>query len=159
MQLLGGVLLGLVAGKRGSKRLAAAFLATFTLCGIGIGLAPNAAILFGCVACFEVVRQFMRWLQTGYVSECVPAEQRTAAISVAVLLSGIGASGFMLLLRLLQSPDSPSFSPTLPFLIAGAFGLVGAVVLLCHRAGARPAAPLEAAPPVPSGSPRAARGA
>ena len=130
MQLLGGLLLGCVAGKRVSFRVAAALLGAFGFCGIGIGLAPDAIVLFICVALFEMGRQFARWLQTGYVSEHVSAEQRSAAISVSVLLSGVGATGFMLLLRVVQSPDASSFSSALPFLIAGVFSAVGVLILV-----------------------------
>lgn len=140
MQLAGGLLVGRVAGRGISAGVAAALLGAFVLCGIGIGLAPGAITLFACVAGFEVGRQFSRWLQTGYVSEQVPGEQQAAAISVSVMLSGIGGSAFMVLSRRLQSPDAPSFSPTLPFLVAGAIGLAGALLLLVRHTGRRPVA-------------------
>jgi Na+/melibiose symporter-like transporter len=129
-QLVGGVLLGLVAGKRASTWIAALLLAGFASCCISIGIAPGALLLFASAVAFEVCRQFMRWLQTGYVSEHVPVSQHSAAISVSILLSSIGGSGFMVLSRWLQSPDSPSFSSTLPFLVAGTIGGLGVIILI-----------------------------
>jgi len=152
MQLLGGVLLGLVAGRRAPRSVAAAFLAALVLCGLGTGLAPGPTSIFACVAVFEVMRQFLRWLQTGYVAESVPPDQRDAAISVSVLLSGLGSSGFLLLLRRLQSPDTPSFAPAPPFRLAGAIGLTGVLLLACRRSG--PTVPADAATPASPGAAR-----
>jgi MFS family permease len=150
MQLLGGLLLSLIAGKKASRTIATALFAAFVLCGIGTGLAPGATTIFASVAIFEIMRQFMRWLQTGYVTEFVSSEQRPAAISVSVLLSGLSSTGFLLLLRRLQSPDAPSFSSTLPFLLAGAIGLAGVLLLACRRTG--PTAPADSAIPAPPGA-------
>lgn len=130
MQLIGGFLLRFVAGKKASHYIAAGFLTAYALCTIGIGLAPDAVSLIACVALFEISRQLMRWLQTGYISEHVPQNQRSAAIGACVMISGLGATGFMLFSRHLQSPDSANFSSTTPFLIAGSLTLFGVAILL-----------------------------
>lgn len=130
MQLLGGLLVGRIAGKKVAYYVAAGLLAAYALCVIGIGLAPGAIILIFFVALFEIFRQFARWMQTGYISEHVPSNQRSAAIGATVMISGLGGTTFMFLSRHLQSPDSPNFSSTIPFLIAGSLALLGVVILL-----------------------------
>jgi MFS family permease len=135
MQLLGGLLVGFLAGKKASGWMAALMLGCFTLCGLGIGLAPNAVVLFAFSALFEVARQFMRWVQTGYVSEYVSEQQRAPAIGFSVTLSGIGSWAFNLLTRALQSPDSPNFSSALPFVIAAALGFLGTAILIAAQWG------------------------
>ncbi len=130
MQLLGGILIGLLAGKKAALWMAALMLAAFAACGAAIGVAPSAAVLFVFSAIFELIRQFMRWVQTGYVSEHVSEFQRPSAIGLSVTCSGIGSWAFNLLTRTLQSPDDPGFSSSLPFYIAAALGLTGAALLL-----------------------------
>src|SRR5580658_4619845 len=51
-------------------------------------LAPTAFIVCVFSSLFELVRQFMRWAQIGYVSERVPKDQRTQAIGFSVTLAG-----------------------------------------------------------------------
>jgi MFS family permease len=123
-------LIGLIAGKKASGWVAALILGSFALFGLGIGLAPNAVMLFAFSALFEIVRQFMRWIQTGYVSEYVSEEQRSPAIGFSVTLSGIGSWAFNLATRTLQSPDSPGFSSALPFQIAAVLGFIGTFFLI-----------------------------
>jgi MFS family permease len=130
MQLLGGFLVGRIAGKKVSHYVAAVLIASYALCAIGIGLSPGAVMLIVFVALFEVFRQFARWMQTGYISEHVPSNQRSAAMGATVMISGLGGTSFMFLSRYLQSPDSPSFSSTTPFMIAGSLALLGVVILL-----------------------------
>jgi MFS family permease len=130
MQLVGGLLIGLFAGKKASGWLPVVILSSYAFCALGIGLAPTALILFVCSCLFELVRQFMRWAQTGYVSEQVPKDQRTQAIGFSVTLSGTGALGFNFLMSRLQSPDSPDFSSTLPFVIGAALGAIGVAILV-----------------------------
>jgi len=130
MQLVGGLLVGLLAGKRMSIRIAALLLAAFAAFGLGIGFAPSALWLFAACALFEMTRQFVRWLQTGYVSELVPAGVRPTAIGLSVMLSGVGGVGFTFLMRRLQTPNSPAFLTWLPFVVAAAIGGVGVLWLL-----------------------------
>jgi MFS family permease len=133
-QLLGGLLIGLLAGRRANRVTGAIILATFTVCQVGIGLAPGAVVLILCSALFEMMRQLVRWSQTGFISELVPEEHRGLAISVTVMLSGLGGWLFMVVARALQTPDAPGFSSTLPFLVAAAPGVVGVGLLLfTHR--------------------------
>jgi len=130
MQLAGGLLIGLIAGKKISGWMAALILGSFAACGLGIGLARNAVVLFAFSALFELLRQFMRWIQTGYVSEYVSEDQRSPAIGFSVTVSGIGSWAFNLLARTIQSPDSPGFSSGLPFQIAATMGFIGTAVLV-----------------------------
>jgi MFS family permease len=130
MQLVGGLLIGLIAGKKNSGWMAVLVLGSFAACGLGIGLAPNAAAMFAFSALFELIRQFMRWIQTGYVSQFVSEEQRSPAIGFSVTVSGIGSWAFNLLARMLQSPDSPGFSSGLPFQLAAAMGFAGTALLV-----------------------------
>jgi hypothetical protein len=130
MQLVGGLLIGLIAGKKNSGWMAVLVLGSFAACGLGIGLAPNALAMFAFSALFELLRQFMRWIQTGYVSQFVSEEQRSPAIGFSVTVSGIGSWAFNLLARMLQSPDSPGFSSGLPFQLAAAMGFVGTALLV-----------------------------
>ncbi|MFN0166223.1 MAG: MFS transporter [Bryobacteraceae bacterium] len=129
MQLLGGILIGLLAGKKAALWMAALMLAAFSACGAAIGAAPSAIPLFAFSAVFELIRQFMRWVQTGYVSEYVSERQRPSAIGLSVTCSGLGSWAFNLLTRNLQSPNEPGFSSSLPFYIAACIGLTGALVL------------------------------
>jgi len=130
MQFIGGLLIGLMAGKKASGWMAALILGAFTALCLGIGLAPNAFLLFAFSALFELVRQFMRWIQTGYVSEYVSEAQRAPAIGFSVTLSGIGSWILNLVARWLQSPDSPDFSSAVPFEVAAVFGCLGTLLLI-----------------------------
>lgn len=129
-QLVGGLLVGLLAGKRISIRIAGLILAAFAACSLGIGFSPSALSLFAAVALFEMTRQFVRWLQTGYVSELVPEGVRPTAIGLSVMLSGVGGVLFTFIMRRLQSPNAPTFQSWLPVLIAAGIGLLGTVWLL-----------------------------
>jgi MFS family permease len=133
MQFIGGLLVGQLAGKRISIRYAGLLLAIFAACCLGAGYAPSATWLFVACACFEIMRQFVRWLQTGYVSELVAPEIRPTAIGLSVMLSGAGAWGFTFLMRRLQSPNSPTFLIWLPYLIAAGIGTCGMLWLLVVR--------------------------
>lgn len=133
-QLLGGLLIGLLAGRQANRVTGALILGAFTLCQLATGIAPNAVVLIVSAGLFEMMRQLIRWSQTGFISELVPQEQRAPAVSMTVMLSGLGGWLFMLLSRALQTPDTPHFSSALPFLIATASGVLGVVLLLLtHR--------------------------
>jgi len=129
-QLVGGLLVGLLAGKRLSIRIAGLILAAFAAFSLGIGFAPSALWLFAAVTLFEMTRQFVRWLQTGYVSELVPEGVRPTAIGLSVMLSGVGGVLFTFVMRRLQSPNAPTFQSWLPFVIAAGIGLLGTGWLL-----------------------------
>jgi MFS family permease len=133
MQLTGGLLIGLIAGRKKSGWIPALVLGGFAACGLGIGLAPNAVVLFAFSAVFELLRQFMRWIQTGYISEYVSEDQRSLAIGFSVTVSGIGSWAFNLLVRLIQSPDSPGFSSGLPFQVAATLGFFGTILLVAWQ--------------------------
>ncbi|NPV48743.1 MAG: hypothetical protein HPY69_17525 [Armatimonadetes bacterium] len=133
-QLLGGLLIGLLAGRQANRVTGALILAAFTVCQLLTGIAPNAWVLILSAGLFEMVRQLIRWSQTGFISELVPEERRAPAISLTVMLSGLGGWLFMVLSRAIQTPDTPGFSSTLPFLIASVSGVLGVVLLLVtHR--------------------------
>lgn len=133
-QLLGGLLIGLLAGRQANRVTGALILGAFTVCQLITGIAPNAGVLILSAGLFEMMRQLIRWSQTGFISELVPEAQRAPAISLTVMLSGLGGWLFMVLSRALQTPDTPGFSSTLPFLLAGVSGALGVVLLLfTHR--------------------------
>lgn len=142
MQLVGGGLIALVARGRMGLRRAALIPAGFAGCALGIGIAWNAPLLFTFSVGFEILRQFMRWIQTGYVAEHLSGPQRAAGIGLSVTLSGVGSWLFNLITRQLQSPDSPSFSSGLPFYIAAAVGAAGAFLLALVGERARASRPV-----------------
>lgn len=130
MQMVGSLLVSRLAGRRASHFVAAALLAIFALLSAACGWAPDVAAFFVFSALFEIMRQVARWLNSGYVSEHMPEEQQSASIGFTVTLSGLGAWGFLAVMRAIQSPDLPGFSASLPFYVAAAVGLAGAAILV-----------------------------
>ena len=130
MQLVGSVVISRLAGKKASYYVVALLLAGFALMSIGSGWAPTAIAFCIFSGLFEIMRQVARWMETGFISEHMPEEQRAASIGFTATLSSLGAWGFLAVMRLIQSPDSPGFSTSLPFHLAGAVGLTGAAILL-----------------------------
>lgn len=129
MWIPGGLAVGLVAGRRIPGSIAAAMLALFSLAGLGIGFAPSTGWLFVVVAMFEFVRQFMRWLHSGFLSEHLPQKLRATAIGCGISLAGIGSTVYGALPLEVMDPNSPHFNASIPFLIATAVGLAGAGAL------------------------------
>jgi MFS family permease len=130
MQFLGGLFIMLIAGKRAGALMAAAVLGGYAVCSLGIGLSDYVYGVVIFTALFEFLRQLMRWSQTGYITEHMPIELRGPAIGFSTTLSGLSSTLFATLMRNLQSPDSPDFSSSLPFVVGGSIGLAGAVLLL-----------------------------
>jgi len=94
MWLPGGMAVGLLAGKRAPGYVAAFIFGCYGLASLGIGLSHSALALFGTVAVFEFLRQCMRWAQTGYFSEHMPADLRPTAMGWGIALSATGGSIF-----------------------------------------------------------------
>ena len=130
MQFLGGLFIMLIAGKRAGALMAAAVLGGYAVCSLGIGLSDYVYGVVIFTALFEFLRQLMRWSQTGYITEHMPIELRGPAIGFSTTLSGLSSTLFATLMRNLQSPDSPDFSSSLPFVVGGSIGLSGALLLL-----------------------------
>jgi MFS family permease len=150
MQFLGGVAILLLAGKKASARMASVVLASYAACSLGIGSSPNPYFLFLFASLFELVRQMMRWSQTGYISEHMDLSLRAPAIGFSTTLSGLSSTLFAFIIRKIQSPNSPDFSASFPFYVGGTIGLIGALLLLIAHAtvlrkSAEPASPQEGA--------------
>lgn len=130
MQLVGSIVILRLAGKKASYYVVALLLAGFALMSVGSGWAPTAMTFCVFSGLFEIMRQVARWMETGFISEHMPDEQRAASIGFTATLSSLGAWGFLAVMRLIQSPGSSGFSTSLPFYLAGAVGLTGAAILL-----------------------------
>jgi hypothetical protein len=130
MWVPGGLAVGLLAGRRAPGLAAVAMLASFGLAGAGIGWASSQLALFGAVAVFEFVRQFMRWSHAGYLSEHMPDDLRATAIGCSITVAGLGSTIFGFVADALTDPDALGFDSTRPFWFAAALGLTGAIGLL-----------------------------
>ncbi len=130
MWLPGGLAVGWIAGKRAAGVAAAAILGVFSLAGLAIGWSHTAVALFASVAAFEFVRQFMRWLHGGYLSEHMPEHLRATAIGFSITISGLSSTVYAWMAMLFWNPGSPGFNSARPFLAVGIAGLVGVAALL-----------------------------
>ena len=129
-QFLGGLAILMIAGRKASAGVAAGVLFIYASCSLGIGLSPNAYVIFVFASVFEFFRQLMRWAQTGYISEHMPIHLRGPAIGFSTTLSGLSSTFFAFVMRKVQSPGTPSFSSSFPFFIGGGIGVLGALLLL-----------------------------
>ncbi|MDA1330602.1 MAG: MFS transporter [Chloroflexi bacterium] len=122
MWLLGGVAVGFFAGRRVGRRVAASMVAAAALAAIAVGLSQKVWQLFASVAVFEFFRQFVRWLQTGYLAEHMPGNLRATAIGFALALAGLGHTMFAWAAAYMWDPTNQS---GMPFLFAALLGGVG----------------------------------
>lgn len=129
MWLPGGLAVGLLAGKRAPGYVAAFILGCYGLASLGIGLSHSAVALFGTVAGFEFLRQCMRWAQTGYFSEHMPADLRSTAMGWGIALSATGGSIFGFVTNSWMRADAVGFDSSRPFELAALLGLIGATGL------------------------------
>ena len=129
-QFLGGLAILLIAGRKASAGIASGVLLIYATCSLGIGLSPNAYVIFVFASLFEFFRQLMRWSQTGYISEHMPIHLRGPAIGFSTTLSGLSSTVFAYVMREVQSPGTPDFSSSFPFFIGGSIGVLGALLLL-----------------------------
>ena len=134
MQLLGGIAILMIAGKKCGAAIASGILGAYAACSLGIGFSTHASAVVISVCLFEFLRQLMRWSQTGYISEHMPIELRAPAIGFSTTLSGLSSTLFAFVLKNLQSPNSPDFSSSFPFFVGGCIGLTGAILLLISHA-------------------------
>lgn len=130
MWLPGGLAVGLVAGRRAPGYVGAGILALFSLTALAIGGSRGAAALFGAVALFEFVRQFMRWSHAGYLSEHMPDHLRATAIGFSITISGCSSTIYAWLAATIWKPGSPGFNSSQPFWIVSLLGLGGVVALV-----------------------------
>ena len=128
--LPGGLAVGLVAGRRAAGVVSASILALFSIAGLGIGWSRSAAALFCCVALFEFIRQFMRWLHGGYLSEHMPDHLRATAIGFSITISGVSSTVYAWIAASVWQPGSPGFNSERPFFAVGIAGLVGVLALM-----------------------------
>ena len=129
MLLPGGIAVGFFAGRRAAGIFAVVLLGFFAITCGSIGWASTVGMLFLSSACFEMVRQLMRWSQTGYLSEHMPARLRSCAIGCSVTCSGLGATSFGFLTNQYMNPSDPSFNSAEPFWLAAGIGAIGATGL------------------------------
>ena len=125
MWIPGGLAVGLLAGRRAPGIAAVTMLGCFAMAGLGIGSSSITWQLFGCVALFEFVRQFMRWSHAGYLSEHMPHDLRATAIGCSITIAGLGSTIFAWTAGYLWNPNLSGFDSSQPFLAAGLVGLVG----------------------------------
>ncbi len=137
MPILGGLIVGMVAGKKVSFRVIGLLMIIFTGGALGMGAAPNAPVLFVFAYMFQIMAGVIGWVESGYVSEVIREDQRSTGIGLATTFSGLGSWTFNFVTRQIQSPDSPAFSSALPFYIAAAVGLAGTLGLLAFDAYGR----------------------
>ncbi len=126
MWLPGGVAVGYFAGRRAGGVVAAALIAAAALAALAIGLSGNGGQLFASVAVFEFARQFVRWLETGYLAEHMPGDLRATAIGCALAVAGLGSTLFGWLAAFAWDPITQS---TPPFLMAALLGGIGCLGL------------------------------
>jgi len=130
MWIPGGLAVGLLAGRRAPGIAAVMMLGCFALAGLGLGISTLAWQLFGCVALFEFMRQFMRWSQSGYLSEHMPEDLRATAIGCSISISGLGSTLFGWGADYVWNPGMADFNSATPFYAASLFGLIGCTGLL-----------------------------
>lgn len=129
MQFLGSLLVWRLAGRSKGPWLPAAVLIVFGGFAWAIGSAPTGFMLFPALAGFELSRQLMRWLQTGYVTEHVAASHRASAVGLATMMSGTGGLLIIGVYRLVQDFSSTAFSSSLPFFVAGGLAMLAGLSL------------------------------
>ncbi|MEA1952243.1 MAG: MFS transporter [Planctomycetota bacterium] len=120
--IVGGLAVGLLAGRRAPGIAAVIMLGGFSLMSLGIGLSAAAWQLFVFVVIFEFIRQFMRWSHAGYLSEHMPAELRATAIGCSITISGLGSTIYAWVADYMILPESQS---PMAFYMAACLGLIG----------------------------------
>ena len=131
MWIPGGLAIGLLAGRRVVGLFAVGILGAFSVAALSIGLSDTSWMLFASVACFEFVRQFMRWSHAGYMSEHMPTRLRATAIGCTITFSGLGSTIYAWLAALWWSPQEADFHAADPFMAAFVLGALGAIGLFC----------------------------
>jgi MFS family permease len=132
MWIPGGAAVGLLAGRRAPGIAAVIMLGFFSLAVLAIGCSQLVWQLFLSVAVFELVRQFMRWSHSGYMSEHMPPDLRATTIGLTITISGLGSTIFTWIAPWIWDPKATDFEATGPFWAAAVCGLIGCVGLFVY---------------------------
>lgn len=134
MWLPGGAAVGMLAGRRASGIVAVVIASAFSLATVACGGSRTPVELFVAVSVFEFLRQFMRWLFTGYLSEHMPNDLRSTAIGLSVTFAGISSLAYAWAADAYWKPGivPPGFPFDRPFYAAALLGVIGAVALLLY---------------------------
>ena len=129
MWVLGGAAVGLVAGRKVGAIAGIVMLGGFAIGSLCIAHSNVAWQLFASVIVFELMRQFIRWSQTGWLSEHIPGELRATGIGVSCTIAGVSSTIFAWVAGYIWNADQPQFNSSNPFYTAFFLGIVGCVVL------------------------------
>ena len=129
----GGAAVGLLAGRRAGGMAPVVILGEFGLSAFLIGQSVVSWQLFCGVACFEFMRQFMRWSQAGYMSEHMLPDVRSTAIGFAITLGGLASTAYVWITPWIWNPNAPNFNSSWAFFSAAILGLVGSVGLFGYH--------------------------
>ncbi|MDA0660848.1 MAG: MFS transporter [Planctomycetota bacterium] len=134
MWLPGGAAVGMLAGRRASGRAAVTIACVFAVATVACGYSRTSAELFAAVIAFEFLRQFMRWLFTGYLSEHMPSDLRSTAIGLSVTFAGLSSTIYAWWADWLwKTGNVPAdFRYDTPFLAAAILGVIGALLLAVY---------------------------
>jgi hypothetical protein len=120
----GGFVVGMLAGRKMGMAIGVLMLGGFSLGALGMCLSNSGWQLFVCVAVLEFFRQFMRWGQSGYLTEHFPDDMRATVIGSSVTISGLSSTIFAWVADYLWSPAISSAYPLFVACVCGVFGCV-----------------------------------
>lgn len=138
-QTLGGLAVGLLAGRALPPRSAALVAASFALCMGAMSLAGQAAVFFAATFLFEFLRPSMRWAGAGYLAENAPRELRAIAVGLGVTLANVSMAIFGLACLLTIGAETATDGESEPLnsqpalLAASCIGLAGALLLVARE--------------------------
>jgi len=125
--VLGGVAVGRLGKRRINGFTVVVIMVATAFASVVIAFSTAAWQLFASVAMFEFVRQFVRWLNTAFVSDQVPTELGAAAIGLSLAIGGIANALFGWAAASVWSGPTASAGP---FLAAATLTVIGAVGFL-----------------------------
>lgn len=129
MWILGGFAVGRIAKRRINEFTVVFIIGAAAVGAIGIALSTAAWQLFAGVAIFEFIRQFVRWLNTGFVSDQVPAHLAAASIGLSLTIGGIANAFFGWAAAAVWSGPDASAGPFIAAAAISAIGGVGFILL------------------------------
>ena len=136
----GGFAVGMLAGRQTGATIGVLMLGGFALGALGMGLSGCGWQLFVSVAVFELCRQFMRWGQSGYLSEYFPSDLRATVIGCSVAMAGLSSTIFAWIADSWWNPKLSSAYPLYATCVCGAIGCVALLVFDRFQAIRHPAA-------------------
>lgn len=129
----GGFVVGMLAGRRVGVMVGALMLGGFAVGAFGVGISDSGWQLFVSVAVLELCRQFMRWGQSGYLSEQFSDDLRATVIGCSVTMSGLSGTLFAWIADSWWNPSLSSAYPLFATCICGAVGCLALLVFNCSR--------------------------